>query len=117
MAKSKYEYVKLFEQSDTLLQNTYIVVRIDGKGFHKFSEIYDFEKPNDKKALDLMNQAAKMVMETFQDIEIAYGESDEYSFVFSRSSQLFSRRNEKIATCVCSTFTSAYVTYKFKVFF
>jgi tRNA(His) guanylyltransferase len=35
MANSKYEYVKAFEQPDELLRNTWIVVRIDGKGFHK----------------------------------------------------------------------------------
>jgi len=35
MAKSKYEYVKEFETDDRLLANVYILVRIDGKGFHK----------------------------------------------------------------------------------
>ena len=34
MAKSKYEYVKSFERDDSLLPSTYIVVRIDGRGFH-----------------------------------------------------------------------------------
>jgi tRNA(His) guanylyltransferase len=33
MANSRFEYVKAFEQSDKLLQNTWIVVRIDGRGF------------------------------------------------------------------------------------
>ena len=37
MAKSKFEYVRGMEQEDKLLPNTWIVVRIDGKGFHKFS--------------------------------------------------------------------------------
>ena len=37
MAKSKFEYVRLYEQDDKLLKNVWIVVRIDGKGFHKFS--------------------------------------------------------------------------------
>ena len=31
----RYEYVRLFEQPDTLLANTWIVVRIDGRGFSK----------------------------------------------------------------------------------
>ena len=42
MAKSKFEYVRNFEQEDKLLPNTWIVVRIDGKGFHKFSGTYVF---------------------------------------------------------------------------
>ena len=37
MANSKYEYVKAFEEVKTLLPNTYIVVRIDGRGFHKYN--------------------------------------------------------------------------------
>lgn len=48
MAKSRYEYVKSFESDDKILQNCWIVVRVDGKGFHKFSKCHDFEKPNDK---------------------------------------------------------------------
>ena len=36
MAKSKYEYVKAFEQCTTLLPNTYMIVRLDGRAFHKF---------------------------------------------------------------------------------
>lgn len=36
MAKSKYEYVKKFEVSDVCLPNTWIVVRLDGRSFHKY---------------------------------------------------------------------------------
>lgn len=32
---NRFEYVKTFEQPDILLPNTWIVVRIDGRGFHK----------------------------------------------------------------------------------
>ncbi|KAI9817167.1 MAG: tRNA-His guanylyltransferase [Pycnora praestabilis] len=78
MANSKYEYVREFEQPDALLPNTWIVVRIDGRGFHKFSAKYMFEKPNDRRALDLMNTAATAVMNELPDIVTAYGISDEY---------------------------------------
>jgi hypothetical protein len=33
--QSRYEYVKTFELNDQLLPNTWTVVRIDGRGFHK----------------------------------------------------------------------------------
>ena len=77
MANTKYQYftypslsgryVKHFEQDEKILLNTYFVVRIDGKGFHKssssknvlmrrFSEAHQFEKPNDIRALELMNR-------------------------------------------------------------
>lgn len=39
---------------------------------------YNFEKPNDKRALDLMNFAAKAVVTDLPEISIAYGVSDEY---------------------------------------
>jgi hypothetical protein len=35
MAKSHFEYVKSFELPDSVLPETYLVVRIDGRGFHK----------------------------------------------------------------------------------
>lgn len=48
MACSRYEYVKGYEKDDSILQNVWIVVRVDGKGFHKFSKVHDFDKPNDE---------------------------------------------------------------------
>ena len=39
---------------------------------------YGFEKPNDRRALDLMNAAAVSVMKDLPDLCIAYGVSDEY---------------------------------------
>ena len=109
MAKSKYEYVRTFELEDKLLKNVWIVVRVDGKGFHKFTQEHNFDKPNDIGALNLMNAAAKGVMSELQDIFLAYGQSDEYSFIFKRSSTLFGRRSSKIISTVCSIFTSYYV--------
>ncbi|CAD6592244.1 MAG: tRNA-His guanylyltransferase [Alectoria sarmentosa] len=96
MAKSKYEYVKTFESSTTLLPNTFMVVRIDGRGFHKLSAKYRFEKPNDRHALELMNAAATAVMKELPDINCAYGISDEFSFIFDRSSRLFERRERSL---------------------
>lgn len=39
-----------------------------------------------------MNCCAIEVMKEIHDIVIAYGQSDEYSFVISKSSNLYSRR-------------------------
>ncbi|KAM0494761.1 hypothetical protein ACHAP8_008405 [Fusarium lateritium] len=79
MANSKFEYVRNFETTDALMPNTWIVVRIDGRGFTKMCAKYAFEKPNDRRALDLMNTAAKAVVTELPDITIAYGVSDEFS--------------------------------------
>ncbi|KAH6900234.1 putative tRNAHis guanylyltransferase [Thelonectria olida] len=109
MANSKFEYVRNFETPDPLMPNTWIVVRVDGRGFTKMCAKYNFEKPNDRRALDLMNAAAKAVVTEIPDITIAYGVSDEYSFVFHKSCELFERRSSKLVSTVVSTFTSNYV--------
>jgi tRNA(His) guanylyltransferase len=46
----------------------------------RFSDKYAFEKPNDRRALELMNGAAKALMAELPDIIIAYGVSDEYRY-------------------------------------
>ena len=44
----------------------------------RFSKKYDFAKPNEKRALNLMNEAAVAVLKDLPDIGIAYGMSDEF---------------------------------------
>ncbi|KAG8178065.1 hypothetical protein JTE90_026018 [Oedothorax gibbosus] len=116
MAKSSYEYVKTFEQTDVILPNTWIVVRVDGKNFHRLADTHQFIKPNDIRSLDLMNKAASVVMKEIHDIILSYGQSDEYSFVFERNTKLYRRRSSKILTNVCSLFTSSFV-FHWKDFF
>lgn len=109
MANSRFEYVRKYELEDKLLPGCWIVVRLDGKGFTKFSSLHGFEKPNDRRALDLMDAAAVEVLKEYPDIVISYGESDEYSFVLHRDSILYDRRNSKLITVIVSCFTSNYV--------
>lgn len=111
MAKSKFEYVKKFEEDDSCLLNCWIVVRIDGRSFHRFSEDHGYSKPNDLRGLSLMNRCAEEVMSQFNDITISYGESDEYSFVFKRTTTQFSRRKSKLMTNIVSLFSSTFVFY------
>lgn len=44
----------------------------------RFSDVHEFEKPNDAQALNLMNSCASGVLEEFKDIVFAYVFSDEY---------------------------------------
>ena len=92
MANSKYEYVKGYERSDALLPDCYLVIRIDGKGFHIFTDKHEYSRPNDLRGLQLMNRCAKAIMDEWSDVILAYGESDEYSFLLKRSSTLYNRR-------------------------
>ena len=116
MAKSKFEYVKKFELEDKCLSNCWIVIRIDGHKFHRFSDDHGYTKPNDVRGLSLMNYCAKEVMKEFHDIVITYGESDEYSFVFKRTTTQFSRRSSKLMTNIVSLFSSNFVFHWKKYF-
>lgn len=51
MANSKYEYVREFESATDykLLKDSFVVVRVDGQNFHRFSKDHNFFKPNDKR--------------------------------------------------------------------
>lgn len=109
MALSRFEYVKGFEHSTALLKNCFIVVRIDGCSFSRFTKTHEYRKPVDVRGVDLMNQSAIDVMKAFNDISIAFGQSDEYSFVFPRETTLYGRRESKIATGIVSLFTASFV--------
>jgi tRNA(His) guanylyltransferase len=98
------------------LPNTWFVVRIDGKNFHKFTDVHGFEKPNDLRCLSLMNFAASIVIREFNEIIIAYGQSDEYSFVFHKSADVYNRRSAKILTNVNSLFTASFLFHWSKFF-
>ncbi|CAG0920035.1 unnamed protein product [Notodromas monacha] len=109
MAKSKFEYVRAFESQELCLPNCFVVVRVDGKNFHKFSDVHKYAKPNDARALRLMNKAALRVLVEFSpEIVLAYGQSDEYSFVFKRSTEIYCRRRDKLVTNVVSHFASSF---------
>ena len=44
----------------------------------RFSDLHEFKKPNDLRALELMDRAAKAVMDEYPDVVLGFGESDEY---------------------------------------
>jgi len=108
--------VKKFELPDALLPSTFMVFRLDGHSFHRFSDEHRFVKPNDLRALELMDHAAKTLMQEYKDISLAFGESDEYSFLLRKSTALYNRRQSKIVSTLTSLFTSSYVFHWPKYF-
>ncbi|KZT54470.1 tRNAHis guanylyltransferase [Calocera cornea HHB12733] len=109
MANSRFAYVRSFELPDPLLPSTYIVCRIDGRSFHRFTEAHGFDKPNDERGLRLMDRAAEGVMREVPDVLLAFGESDEFSFLLKKDSTLYARRSSKILSTLLSIFTANYV--------
>jgi tRNA(His) guanylyltransferase len=116
MAKSRFEYVKHFELDDRILPATYIVVRVDGRGFSKFTDAHGYLKPNDSRGLALMLECAAQVMKEWGECIIAFGESDEFSFVFPPQASAFGRRSSKLSTGIVSLFASSFVMYWSKFF-
>lgn len=116
MSNSRFEYVRNFETQEYCLKETYILIRVDGKGFHQFSQENNFQKPNDIRALQVMNSAALDVCEFFNDIFIAYGQSDEFSFAFQKSTNLYKRRRDKLGSLVVSLFSSSYLRHFYEKF-
>lgn len=47
-------------------------------GEERLTAKYGFEKPNDRRALELMNAAAVGVFKELPDLVLGYGISDEY---------------------------------------
>ncbi|KRX14069.1 Histone deacetylase 8 [Trichinella nelsoni] len=64
---------------------------------------------NHAPGLKLMYGAAKSVMNNYKDIRIAYGHSDEFSFVFWKRTDLWNRRLQKFVSTITSLFTSNYI--------
>lgn len=56
-----------------------------------------------------MNRSATAVMEEIRDVSLAYGQSDEYSFVLRRDTDIYNRRQSKIMSAINSIFSASYV--------
>ncbi|SBS81086.1 tRNAHis guanylyltransferase, putative [Plasmodium ovale curtisi] len=109
MANSKFAYVKSFEEERKILPNCYFVLRIDGSNFKNFTKVHEYKKPNDKRGLELMNACAMNVLNKYDEIDICYGHSDEYSFVFKKNTKLWNRRYNKLLSNLVSYFTSCFM--------
>ena len=109
MANTKFEYVRTFEKDGCLLPNCWIVVRVDGNGFSEFVKNHKWIKPMDQRGVDLMVKCASRVCEKFRDIRMAFGQSDEFSFVLPKKCNLWKRREAKLVSSFCSYFASSFV--------
>ena len=79
--------------------NSYIAVRLDGKGFTKMTLNNDFKKPFDTYFRDKMVATTSYLM-TDSRFNIIYGytQSDEISLLFSPNENTFNRKVRKINT-------------------
>jgi tRNA(His) 5'-end guanylyltransferase len=76
---------------------SYIVVRIDGRGFTRLTkETHDFEIPFDSVFRDYMIQTTKHLMQCGFRILYGYTQSDEISLLFDPGERQFGRKERKI---------------------
>ncbi|MFZ5790799.1 MAG: tRNA(His) guanylyltransferase Thg1 family protein [Pseudomonadota bacterium] len=92
-----------------LLPGAWVVVRVDGHGFHRFTE-GRFERPFDERLRDFMVVTARTLLEVFHGV-YAYTMSDEISILLAPQWDEFARRLEKIVSLAAglasATFTHA----------
>jgi tRNA(His) guanylyltransferase len=94
-----------------LPRRSYVVVRIDGRAFHKFTE--DLGRPYCRALADALDEAALFLCKEMIGCRFAYGQSDEYSFLltdFERedSALWFDGNVQKIVSVSASLFTAAF---------
>lgn len=91
--------MRLYEQSldQYILPDMYIVARLDGHGFTKFTNHKNFQKPFDEDFRDIMVETTKRIMEE-SGFHIIYGytQSDEISLLFHPQENTFGRKTRKI---------------------
>ena len=94
-----------------LPRKTWVVIRVDGKGFHTFTK--HLERPYSRPLADALDAAALFVASQMAGFALAYGQSDEYSFLLSDfgrddSRMWFDGSVQKIASITASLFTAGF---------
>lgn len=81
----------------TVLDGMFVVIRVDGRGFSKYTERAHYGKPFDERFSARMVMAMKKLMVEFN---AAYGHthSDEISILLKPNFDLFNRRAEKLVS-------------------
>lgn len=89
-----------------LLPNTWIVIRVDGRSFSKFTE-KRYAKPFDERFRDCMVATAQALLEELHGI-YAYTQSDEISILFPYDWDFFDRELEKIVSVSAGIASAAF---------
>ncbi|QXV61087.1 tRNA(His) guanylyltransferase Thg1 family protein [Amycolatopsis sp. TNS106] len=90
----------------TVPPGAWTVLRVDGRGFSKFTEAR-FEKPFDPRFADCMAETASALLSEFASPYV-YTESDEISLVLAPSADLFGRGVEKLVSISAGVASAAF---------
>jgi len=93
--------MRVYEESQDYCvpSNVWIVARLDGKGFSKFTKRMNYTKPFDDEFKNIMTSVSKHLMQNtgFKFI-YSYTESDEISLLFSFDENTFKRKLRKLTS-------------------
>jgi tRNA(His) guanylyltransferase len=95
-----------YYHSVRIVPGTWIVLRVDGHGFSRFTE-ERYQKPFDPKFRDLMIETARALFEGLHAL-YAYTESDEISILLSPRRDLFNREHEKLVSLSAGMASAAF---------
>ena len=94
--KNLGERMKSYEKaySNQLLPNAMFIVRLDGRGFSKYTKKMGFKKPFDTDLIQIMqNVTIELIKQT--QASFGYTQSDEISLVYTPERIMFNGRIEK----------------------
>jgi len=95
----------------TLTNRLPVIIRLDGKGFSKFTKKIDAEKPFDNRLSDWMANAMKNVASKIEGCVFGFTQSDEITLVLRNDQSLetvpwFGNRLQKICSITSSMITA-----------
>lgn len=97
---------EIFSQN-RIAPGSYIIIRVDGRNFHKYTSATRVARPFDENFNRRMVKVGYEVMGEFNGL-YAQTHSDECSVLLSADSEIFDRRHEKIVSVGASVATSAF---------
>lgn len=87
-----------------------VIIRVDGKGFHRWTKLIGAKKPFDRVVHCTMSIAAKQTALEMQGFKLAYVQSDEVTFLLTnlgeKEGAWFDYKVQKLASVTASLFTS-----------
>jgi tRNA(His) guanylyltransferase len=105
------ERMKRYEVTtqNILLQNSFAVLRVDGRAFHTFTK--NMLKPFDYKLMECMVRAGEATAKEMSGFKLGYHQSDEFTFAISDTDSFesefwFGGNIQKLCSITASLFTS-----------
>jgi tRNA(His) guanylyltransferase len=89
-------------------RGTYVVIRVDGRSFHHFTA--GLPRPYCRRLADALDEAALALARQLPGACLGYGQSDEYSLLFTdfEAPMWFEGSLQKIVSVSASVFTAAF---------